>query len=141
MQNGIGRIIPDPQHNQLSRLDLVPQSLAPNTEVRSVAYATNGEVWAGTAAGVLIFDGRTWSRLHLPSGTNDTQTLIIDEEQQVWLSTALLLPGDAVGFLPTLLKYQLGTPAQEVEVLGLVQNRIGRAITNLFVDSRRHLLF
>ena len=140
MQNGIGRIIPDPQHNQLSRLDLVPQSLAPNTEVRSVAYATNGEVWAGTAAGVLIFDGRTWSRLHLPSGTNDTQTLIIDEEQQVWLSTALLLPGDAVGFLPTLLKYQLGTPAQEVEVLGLVQNRIGRAITNLFVDSRRHLL-
>lgn len=140
MQNGIGRIIPDPQHNQLSRLDLVPQSIAPNTEVRSLAYATNGEVWAGTAAGVLIFDGRTWSRLHLPGGTNDTQTLIIDEDQQVWLSTALLLPGDAVGFLPTLLKYQLGTPAQEVEVLRLVQNRIGRAVTNLFVGSRRHLL-
>ncbi|MDP7280522.1 MAG: two-component regulator propeller domain-containing protein, partial [Candidatus Poribacteria bacterium] len=140
MQNGIGRIIPDPQHNQLSRLDLVPQSIAPNTEVRSLAYAANGEVWAGTAAGVLIFDGRTWRRLHLPSGTGDTQALIIDDGQQVWLSTALLLPGDAVGFLPTLLKYQLGTPLQKVEVLRLAQDQIGRAVTNLFIDSRRRLL-
>ena len=61
---------------------------------------------------ILFFDGRTWKQLLLPSGTGNTQTLIVDNDSRP-ASTALLLPNDANGFLPTLIRVELEEKSQK----------------------------
>ena len=137
--NGIGRIIIRPSNERFSHVSQIPFPIISNISVRSLAYTTKGQIWAGTENGVLVFDGQKWEKIALPSGTESTQALIIDDNQQIWFSTALLLPNDATGFLPTLLTVQSETLDSKVVILRSVQNRIGRAITTLLIDYKERL--
>ena len=117
----------------------IPLPISHNTSVRSLAYTEDGTIWAGTEAGILFFDGRTWKQLLLPSGTGNTQTLSVDNDSRIWASTALLLPNDANGFLPTLIRVELEGEKPEVVILRPIQNQIRRAVKILLIDHRGYV--
>ena len=137
--SGIGRIFSQNPNSRLSRMTNIPIPISHNTSVRSLAYTEDGTIWAGTEAGILFFDGRTWKQLLLPSGTGNTQTLIVDNDSRIWASTALLLPNDANGFLPTLIRVELEGEKPEVVILRPIQNQIRRAVKILLIDHRGYV--
>ena len=137
--SGIGRIFSRNSNDRLSRMTNIPIPISNNFSVRSLAYTKDGTIWAGTEAGILFFDGRKWQKLPFPNGTGNTQALIVDNDSRVWASTALLLPNDANGFLPTLIRVELEAEKPEVVTLRAVQNQIRRAVKVLSVDYRGYV--
>ncbi|RJP31391.1 MAG: regulator [Candidatus Omnitrophota bacterium] len=62
----------------------------PYYDVRSLTFAPDGTLWAGTALGVARFDGVNWSLRHSRRWllSDDVRDIAFDAEGAVWIATA-----------------------------------------------------
>lgn len=99
-------------------------------EVREITQDTHGNLWLATSLGVEKFNGFSWERFSVESGTNEVQSICFDRYNHLWISTGVLLFDDPVGFLPDLIRYD-GTTFHQVSN---IVKKINRTITQLFAD-------
>ncbi len=138
LTDGNGRLWVGTTHG-LSRytMDGVERINGPlGAEIRALAEDGRGRIWVGTDSGIGVFDGVSWQIFRLPDiNNNSVQSISVDSGGDVWVGTGILLPGDPVGFLPGLNRYD---GVQWHLELNLFQE-INRTIAVMFVDSRGRL--